>query len=333
MACPAYGSTSGMALYYVVDPDPALALPATLTWGQVPMTSESLVASLTSSISERITSARAYAGSTPTKGEVSGNFAFEAEASPFMNDMLMAALQAAGPWAAGAAITNGKTVACYAFLKSVDRPGGTDYYVFRGCQVDTMTMKVSPGAFITGEVSIMGVRPGAGILGATDGSNDILSVKPAGWTLTPAVAGNLMSSGFALQNFEVQSSLAADLGVIAQELNISIGNQLRVQDAVGTGTPYAAGVASGRFKATVTANAYYSGPGIINRMLSDESLKIVFDLLDASDDGWNFNFDSVKATTAPPPQAGGPDQDVMSNTEFQAFQSATLGTVTITRTA
>lgn len=332
MPCPAYGSTSGMSLFWAVDPDPALALPATFTWETVPMTSESLLANVTASVSERITADRAYSNSTPTKGEVSGSISYEADASSFMDQMLQAVIQVPlGVWAAAGVKTNASTAACLTFLKVVQRGAVADYYVFRGCQIDSLTAKISPSSFITGEISIMGIRPGSGAAGATDGSNDVLSALPAGWTLNPYPDTNIMSSGFAFQGFEVQDSGGASLGVIAQEVTITLANQLRQQDAVGTGSIYSAGVASGRFKATATANCYYSGPEIIDAFIANTEMKIVFDLIDSAGNGWSFLMDKVKPTSAPPPAAGGADQDVMSNAEFQGFQSLTHGTIEITK--
>lgn len=335
MGCTAYGSTSNMSLYYTTDADPDAAIAAaTLTWKEVPITSESLAANLTSSISDRITASRSYANSVVTQGEVSGSIGFEAEAGTFMDDMLKAALQVTSAWASGASIQNGSSVSCLAFLKKVRNAAGTDdYYVFRGCQVDSMSINVSPGSFITGELSIMGTRSGAGLLGAAAPANDALTTKPAGWTLTPVTSTNLMSSVFALQNLEVQDTTGTDIGVIAQELSLTMSNQLRQQFAVGTGTPFAAGVASGRFQCTATLNAYYSDPTIVNAMMADDDLKLVFSILDAAGEGWSFLCDFCKITSAPPPSASGPDADVMSSTELQAFESATNGSVKITKSA
>ena len=331
MACPAYGSTAGVSIYYAVDADPDAAIEATLTWNEVPFTSDSLAGNLTSTQSERITAARSYAGSAITAGEVSGSLGYETEANTFMNTMLKAVLQSSGDFIAdNAVIKNGETPMCLMFLKRVKRGSGYDYYVFRGVQVDTMSFNVSPGSLITGELGLQGVRMGAGILGATDTSNDVLTTKPAGWTLTQYTSGNIMSSVFALKDFEVQDDASADIGVIAREVSVTFSNQLRQQQAVGTGTPYAAGIASGRFMATASLTAYYSGPTIINAMLRDEELKLSFGLLDPDDKGWTFLFDKCKVTSGPPPVADGPDADLTASTELQAFESASNGTVRIT---
>jgi hypothetical protein len=246
--------------------------------------------------------------------------------------MLKAVLQSASTFAAdGDAIMNGETPACLMFLKRVKRGAGFDYYVFRGVQIDSMSFNVSPGSFITGELALQGVRMGSGILGAEDTSNDVLTTKPVGWTLTEYTSNAIMSSVFALKDFEVQDSDGTDIGVIARDVSITFSNQLRQQLAVGTGTPYAAGIASGRFMATATLEAYYSGPTIINAMLADQELRISFSLVDSTGRGWEFFGRKCKVTAGPPPTADSPDADLMSSTEMQMFQSSTDGTIKITK--
>jgi hypothetical protein len=305
-------------------------LAPTQAWNEVPFTSDSLAGNLTSSQSERITAARAYAGSAITAGEVSGSLGFETEANAFMNTMIQAALQSsAAP--SGTAVMNGETPMCLMFLKRIKRGTGYDYYVFRGVQVDTLSFNISPGSFITGELALQGIRMGAGALGATDDTNDVLETIPVGWTLTEYTSGDIMSSVFAIQNLEVQDDAGDDIGVIARELSLTLSNQLRQQQAIGTGTPFAAGIASGRFMATASLEAYYSGPTIVNAMFSDQDLKLTFDLVDPDGKGWTFLMDKCKITSSPPPMAEGPDQDLMSSTEVQGFESATNGSVKVTR--
>ena len=332
MACASYGSTSGVSIFYAVDADDAAAIGATITWNEVPFTSDSLAGNLTTAQSERITAARAYAGSAIVSGEVSGSLGFESEASPFMDAMLKAVLQSADAFASdGDTITNGETAGCFMFLKRVKNGAGYDYYIFRGVQIDSMSLSVSPGSLISGEIALQGVRMGAGALGATDGSNDTLTTIPVGWTLTPYTSGNIMSSVYDLRSFEIQDDTGSDIGVVAREITLTMSNQLRQQQGVGTGSPYAAGVASGRFMCTLDADAYYSGPTIIDALQNDSSLKASFGLVDATGNGWTFLADYLKVTDGPPPQADGPDQDLIASSSFQAFQSAAHGTIEIAK--
>lgn len=330
MACPAYGSSSGVSIFYAVDSDPDAAISPTQAWNEVPFTSDSLAGNLTSSQSERITAARAYAGSAITAGEVSGSLGFETEANVFMNTMIQAALQSSSA-PSGTAVKNGSTPMCLMFCKRIKRGTGYDYYVFRGVQVDSMSLNISPGSFITGELALQGIRMGAGVLGATDGSNDVLETAPVGWTFTEYTSGDIMSSVFAIQNLEVQDSAGDDIGVIARELSLTLSNQLRQQQAIGTGTPFAAGIASGRFMATASLEAYYAGPTIVDAMFNDQELKLTFDLVDPDGKGWTFLMDKCKITSSPPPMAEGPDQDLMSSTDLQGFESSTNGSIKVTR--
>ena len=337
MACPAFGSSSGVSVYYCVDADPDAALGATLNWNEVPITGESLSANLTASISDRITSNRSYANSVITQGEVSGSISYEAEYCDFVNLMLKSVLQSSSAFASDSdAIKNGSTPACYAFMKRVQRGTKYDYYIYRGVQIDSMSFSISPNSFITGEINTVGVRFGKDIKGGTNAILQDSSAAgdgiPVGWTLLPLESSNLMSSVFALQNLVIDDG-GGDVGLTMQDMTITFSNQLRAQNAIGAGSPYASGVASGRFQCTLSGTSYYSGPQIIELMLNDGELAMSFDILDATDKGWSFTLDKVKVTSSPPPQASGPDQDLTASTELQAFEDSANGTVKITLNA
>lgn len=344
MACSnAYGSSSEVALFYITDPGTAQINLAdqTIEWQQVRMIGESMDLSLSSTISEEITPQRSYSNSKLTQGNITGGFNFEASAR-FLDNWLMAAVQgidetgaaytptwiggspaSTNPWTAnGDKMYNGSAKNCFAILKRVALGDGTNYdwYVFRYCQVSSMTITAEPGALITGSVSLMGTE-GEVIANSATGA--------AGWTFQDDYSNPLMSGVDSLTGLELQSSVGSDLGIIFQNFSLTMDNQLREQFGVGTGSIYAAGVASGRFMATMDASAYYSNPTIFQNFVADNELKIVFSLTDANGDGWGFLFDKVKVTGGSTPQAGGPDQDLMISSTFQAFESDTKGTVEI----
>lgn len=335
--CASYGSSSEVALYYALDPDLSdLDLTDnTIKWQQIRMTGETMDLALSSTISDEITPQRSYANSKLTQGNVSGGFNFEASAE-FLDNWLIAALQAdkdmtilgdtapADPWDLDAeAITNGSRKHCLTLLKVVTLASGNyDLYVFRGCQVGSLDLSFQPGALITGSVSIMGT-------GGQAYANQ--AVIPAGWTLTPDYNNPLMSGVDSLTGLQLQSSVGADLGIIFQNFSLKLDNQIREQFGVGTGSIYAAGVASGRFMLTMDAAAYYSNPAIFNNFVQDNELKVVFSMLDSTANGWDFLIDKVKVTGGSTPQAGGPDQDLIISSTFQGFESATNGTVKITK--
>jgi hypothetical protein len=333
MACAAYSSTSEVSLYYTADTDDTTLWTSTLTWAPIPMTGESLSTNLSSTVSEQITTNRSYAGSKLTQGEVSGGVNFEAQAGSFFFDMLIAVLQAnketsvgtytsGDTWADGVSIKNGSTKHCFAFLKRVQVAGGNyDWYIFRGVQIGSMALDISPNALITGSINVMGIRPESPVEA---------SAKPGTWTLGSLTSLPLMSSVDSLKEFDILEGTEST-GVTMQSLSINMDNQLRQQQAVGINSIYAAGVGSGRFMTTYSGSAYYANPDIYNAFVGDTDLVITGQLIDTSGNGIQFDSELVKVTTGGIPTADGADQDLMINTEFRAFEDSVNGTVLITK--
>lgn len=333
MPCPTYGSSSEVSLWYTADTDDATLFTLTKTWKSVPMTGESLNAVLSSTVSEEITTARSFSNSVVTQGEVSGSVNFEASPNEAFFDFLIAALQSSADmsvqtggtaWANNASITNGSTKKCLAFLKRVQVSSTTwDWYIFRGVQVGSLSLEMSPGALMTGSMNLMGIKP-------EDMTSKVSVVKPAGMTLTATTAVPLFS-GTGSHVLEIRNSSGTSIGAVLQNLSITFDNQLRSQQAVGTGSPYAAGVGSGRFMASASASVYYQSPTIYSAMLADSELKLFAQLRNSASKGIDILLDKMKVTSGGMPMAGGPDQDLLISTEFRAFESATNGTVKITR--
>ncbi len=308
MSCPAYGSTSEVSLWYAIDDDPdvAIAVGDTFTWYPVAITGESLTANLSATISEQITANRSYAGSKLSQGEISGAINFECQASEFIYDMLICALQGdkdlavetgTPVWANTEAITNASIKKCLVFLKLV-KVGDTTYdmFLFRGVQDPIEAAEL-----------------------------------PVTWTFADAQSLPLMSGVDSLKNFAIKDSNGVDTGVVLQSLTINVDNQLRQQLAVGINSIYAAGIASGRFMATYTGNAYYNSPKIYKDFIADAELSIEGSLLDSNGDGFSFLSSAVKVTSGSIPMADAADQDLMVNSEFRAFEDVTDGTMKVTR--
>lgn len=336
-SCSAFGSTSEVSLFYAAEPDldQATLWDQTVEWTPIPFTGESLSTNLTSTVSDQITPQRSYAGSKLTQGEISGSINYEAQAGDFMYDMLIAALQAdkqtsvgtnstGTEWTASQTIKNGSTKHCFALLKRVAVASGDyDWYVFRGVQVSSISFDISPNALITGTINFMGVRPDTPV-------ED--SAAPGTWTLNDLVNLPLMSGVDSLKNFDIYDAVSSSsTSVTMQNVTLNLDNQMRQQQAVGIDSIYAAGIASGRFMASYSGSAYYASPAIYNSFVNDTALVITGQLIDSESDGFQFDSGFVKVTTGAIPTAGGPDQDLMIDTEFRAFEDGTTGTIAITR--
>jgi len=325
MACPAFGSTSEVALFYAVDADPSLPVPATQAWTAVRMTGESMDLNITSTTSEEITPTRSFSDSLITQGEVSGGFSFEASFA-FLDDFLVGALQSSegvGGWATAETITNESTKACLMFCKRINIGGVYHYYVFRGCQVSSLSLKMEPGALVTGDCSVMGVGG---------------SVEDAAWATTGPMVFNdaptnpLMSGVDSLTINYFTDANDVPLNATFQSLTVTFDNQLRQQFQVGGSSIYAAGTASGRFMCNVESTQYYDSHNIYDELVSDSIVKLQFTLEDSASDSYQFTLNKLKVQSGAVPLAGGPDQDLLISPSMQAFQDGTTGTVSILKT-
>jgi hypothetical protein len=344
MSCASFGSTSEVALFYAVDPDPLKDMPAATAWKPVPYTGESLDASLSSTVSGQITSTRSYANSQLTQGEVGGSISYEVFYGSFFENMLIAALQAptvalhltedTRSWDDADTIQNGKTKKCFAFMKRVTvADGKVDMYLFRGVQISSMSISVEPGSLISGELTIAGTglgNPEAGKAVYKGVSLTTLPTEMASYTFEAYPDSTLMGSSDGLKALTILDGKGADTKIVAQSFSLTIDNQLRQQFAVGQGTFFASGVGSGRIMVTMSLSAYYSSPVVFESFVADDDLTVTFGLKDVDGKGYEFETFKVKVTSGSTPQAGGPDADLLISTELQAFEDGTDGTIQIT---
>jgi len=328
MTCPAFGSTSEVSVYYAIDEDPTSAIPSAQHWKQVRITGESLDLNLSSTVSDEITPQRSYSDSILTQGEVSGGFNFEATAEN-IDDFLIAVLQADkdllvdlkgtdNPWLKTETIQNGSTKKCLMFLKNIVVGTATHSFTYRGCQIDSLSLNLESGAIINGEVTLMG-------------SGGSVSLVVGTWTFEAATDTPLLSAVNSLTTFVLTDSADSAITSTFQSFNLTFSNQLRQQFAVGTGSLYAAGVASGRFQASASTTQYYSSYDMYTQYVADSVLKLEFSLDDADSNGWTFDMDKLKAQGGVIPLAGGPDADLLISPDMQAFEDASGGTIQITK--
>lgn len=228
-------------------------------------------------------------------------------------------------WAPGESIKNGVSTKCLALLKRVQVTDTTyDWYIFRGCQISSMSFELKSKSPVTGTCNIFGIRPDQPVTAST---------LPVGWTWVSATPTEVMAAADGLQDFEIRAASGLDSGLVVQDLTLNFDNQMRAQDGVGLGHIFAAGVASGKIKVTMSATVYYASPRVYNDMISDNHLSIVGSLVDPNGDGFSFNMADVKVTSGGIPLADSSGKDLTTKTEFQAWEHATYGTITLTRLA
>jgi hypothetical protein len=371
--CIAQAVSEDVSIFYAVEPDPEVADLNTVpvVWYQVPVTGESLDATISSALSERILSSRGIAGSRKASGEVGGALNFEVQATEFLYDALLCALQAdkdlyaktgTTTWNALEPVKNGTTKHCLALLKRVRVGEGLyDWYIFRGCQISSLSIDIQPNSLITGTVNVMGLRPQAPIHNTSPAggfhpfyvrnSDDtdweilqvlksdlsgwedfqVRTVPPENWVYVTLPAAPLMSGGESLRDLQIITD-GSTLDATLQNLSLTLDNQLRTQSTIGSTFPV--GIGAGRLSVTYAGPVYYRNPSIFNAFLSDSAVQVSGQLLDENGNGIRFDSDAAKVFAGTVPQATSPDQDLLVSTEIEAFEApAQGGAIRITRIA
>jgi len=339
MTCAAFGSTSEVAVFMAVDPDPSAAIPTAQKWAQVRMTGESLDQNLSSSVSEEITPERSYSDSKLSDGQIVGGFNFEASYA-LLGDLLLPILQVdkdmglglspapGDPWATTEEVQNGSTKHCLMFMKRVKLADNNYwYYTYRGCQLDTLSLNMEVGSLVNGSITLLG--SGGSVF------NHTAATGPSGstWTyVTPYSASQLMSAVDSIKNFALTDHSDTPIVATFQSLSLSFSNSLRAQNSISSDSIYPAGVASGRFMAELSSSIYFQNGTIYTQLINDNVVKLAFDLEDSAGNKFSFDFDKLKPQGGTTPLAPAPDQDLVSSPAFRAFEDATQGTVSISRT-
>ena len=316
-------SSARIALFRTTGAPPSAIAPGNTDWLTLPFTGESLSEKLTSAQSAAMRDDRQFASSRLVRGESTGDISLEMAYGKWFDEVLSGVLQATpypdNPLAAQVdTIANGKTKTFFAFEKRLEAETGFTYTVFQDCQLNTLSFDIQSNALVTMSLGVIGLT-------ATTGTTEV-----ANSTYTNFNIDDQMDSSFGASiSFKDQANVPID--VTAQNFTLSIDNQMRGQQAVGYF--YNAGVASGRFKATLSATIYFRNMDLYNKFKSNTGIKVEIVLSDSAGNSYRFNMDNVK-TTSHDVVAGGADQDQTVTVELQAFPSGGAGTtLAITRTA
>jgi len=340
MACSFFSDSDGVNLFYAVDPDHKLDMPADTVWKPIPYTSESLDVTLNKAQSERV-GIRHHVDQATVSGSVSGSFTFEAHSSSLMDNMLISVLQSdqllnldeANPnWTEESVIYNGRTKRCFAFLKRVKIGSKYDFYLFRGMQIGSMTISVDTSSLVTVDISVIGMgigNPESGKDVYYDIENGQAPLDEGGWTFEDFVPYNAMRSGDEVSDITIADHNNLTIDHIPHSLTITIDNQLREQYAVGKNNRFAEGVASGRILTTIELSSYYLDSTIVQAMMLDKGMATRVYLKNGDDVKYAFYADFIKPQQSNLPKVGSADSDLFVELSFQCFQNAETGTIHI----
>ena len=294
--------------------------PATPAFTSLRFRGESISESLKSETDEEIRSDRQYSDSVIVSGESAGDVQFNMSYSAQTDLFLMAILQTSSTtWLTTESIYNEKTKRFYTIEKIVeDGAGASQYWRYNGMQAGTMSLNFQDG-ILQGSVSFMGLQ------GSTD------TVIVTGATYGALHTAPLMNSADTLTAITVKDSGDADLGVVVQDMSLTMSNGLRGQRALGS--LYNAGIASSRFKAEFSGNLYFKDKTIYDKFKLNDYLKLQIDLTDSTGAIYSIALNKLK-TQSFEVVAGGVDQDLIVAWSAQGFGDSDTPsrTITVTKT-
>jgi hypothetical protein len=214
--------------------------------------------------------------------------------------------------AAGAAVTikgctlrNGTTAKSFTLEKKF--ADIAQFVALRGCRVGAMKMQIQPNQILTGSFTFMGAS-------GTRAGTSAVSTTPnaAGSTAVCNAVGNVVS---------IREGGAVST-VFFKSLDVSLNNNLRGQDAVGTLGHVGIGV--GTCDITGNMSAYFENAALYDKFLAGTETSLSFRVQDADGNAYVFTLPRIKFESGRV-TAGGRNADIMADLTYRAIRDATLG--------
>lgn len=187
------------------------------------------------------------------------------------------------------------------------------YTIYRGCEINTLSLQVSAEAITVSDFGIIGREM------------EMVSALPAGATITPRTTTAPMD-GFS-------GSLSQDDDMVANvtEISLEIDNGIEPRFVIGSKSSITPGAK--RRNVNGSMNTYYDSTALKKKFLAEEEVDLKFVISDSksTNGSYEFHMPRIKLTEAPTPVDG--EGDIMLNAGYKALLSSTEGfSIQITRT-
>lgn len=290
-------------------------------WGVTPtspvfrklrITGESLSAGLTTVASQELRPDRNVTDLALVAASAAGGINLEFSYGTF-DDLIEAVLF--GNWT-GDAIVNGQSANMKSFTieKRFDMGGGDyEYFRYAGMVPNTLTLNLGVDAIITGSMEFLGKREEA--------DTDLM----AGATYLDATTDDVLNATSDFATF----SIGGDASNFVMSMDITISNNLRAQRAVAH--LEGIGVGTGQFTITGSMSTYFKNRAVYDKFLKNEAIALSFIVGREGGKQYKFTLPRIKFSEGTV-QAGGLDQDLMCEMQYQAlFDDVIGGTIKIER--
>ena len=212
-------------------------------------------------------------------------------------------------------IENGSTFRSYSFEKNFDVGGTPNYFLLSGMTPGSLSLNLSSGSIISGEIGFQGATGVAGAASQDSG------------TYVAAQTNELMNSvsnvsGLTLSAVSTAGALTA-IPATFQELSLSVDNSLREQNAVGF--LYPQGIGSGRINVESSATLYFANRDFFDEFVVNGSVQISFVMTDGTGNAYAVMLPEVKISSHEV-VASGPDSDIMASVAFSGVKDSRYNT-------
>lgn len=205
----------------------------------------------------------------------------------------------------GTMIRNGTELKSYSVQKQLEDVTPNSYFLFNGVRVGQLQLNFETNSILTGSFSLMG-------LGATVSTTGV-----AGQTEVAAPSNDVMNAVNNILQIEVDNAVST---AFFSNLNLSINNNLRAQDAIGS-LPHI-GIALSRLEVTGDTEVYFKDNAEYNKYLNATAFSLSFRVEDGAGNAYIFTLPRCKYETGEV-VAGGLDQDVFQRSTIRAIRDAT----------
>lgn len=325
MPIKSFADTSSVSLAYALS-DAANATEADLaSMNYVPFTTEGFTMAKEAKTSTAITDNRRTSGSKNTKGSASGAATLEFGATPFILDMLSAALM--NDWSGdegGVQTIHDSDIKKYMVIEKTIRPdaGATKeqfHERYYGTLVNDVSVSLEASELVTMAVNTISAY--------ADYASAVQGADGMGGSLTKAkvIPKNyeIADSSNNLKKLVLKKLTGGPLELVFQSAELQIENNVREQP--GLGYEFAAGMGMGKVGVSLTGEAYYYDQSVLEAHMKNERMSGELEL-ETAEGTFTFTFPNMIAQS-PDASAGGENQDYTTSVTLTAEEGEVDGVV------
>ena len=324
------GIPSASLTELTIQKEDSLAGSRSGTIATIRATSESIVPAVSTISSEEIDSTRNVSDLNKVSSQAEGDIEFEFSADGPIDAFITSVLQTGSSGANdvdlmndNTSYQNGTTQSSYAIEKKTT-DGSTNFFqLYQGMVPNTLELTAESGSFVTGTVGFVGAKINAMSGSATLTSTLTTTTQPFSTVhQDPNITFNTGAASI------TNGDYAELTNVVPTAFSLSFDNGLRAQTQIGSTD--LAGIGAGRFTATGSLTVYANhsdSQTLFNNYINTTRFGMCVQIGD-SGNTYRFYMPEVIITSAQV-LAGGNDEDVLMELEFQAVKT-TVGSDTFT---